>query len=75
MGQLALNPEKTTSRSALQEDINSIFATGFFSDVRAVPEDTPLGVRVTFVVRPNPVFTQCAGASQCRYERPVRFAS
>jgi outer membrane protein insertion porin family len=48
-------PGRTTTRSQLQEDINSIFATGFFSDVRAVPEDTPLGVRVTFEVLPNPV--------------------
>jgi outer membrane protein insertion porin family len=48
-------PGRTTTRSQLQEDINAIFATGFFSNVRAVPEDTPLGVRVTFVVQSNPV--------------------
>ncbi len=47
----------TTTRTQLQQDINAVFATGFFSDVRAVPEDTPLGVRVTFVVQPNPVLT------------------
>jgi outer membrane protein insertion porin family len=51
-------PGRTTTRSQLQEDINSIFATGFFSDVRAVPEDTPLGVRVTFEVSLNPVLQQ-----------------
>lgn len=48
-------PGRTTTRSQLQEDINAIFATGYFSNVRAVPEDTPLGVRVTFEVQPNPV--------------------
>ena len=48
-------PGRTTTRSQLQEDINSVFATGFFSDVRAVPEDTPLGVRVSFVVQANPI--------------------
>jgi outer membrane protein insertion porin family len=48
-------PGRTTTRSGLQEDINAIFATGFFSNVRAQPEDTPIGVRVTFVVQPNPV--------------------
>jgi outer membrane protein insertion porin family len=48
-------PGRTTTRSQLQEDINAIFATGFFSNVRAVPEDTPLGVRVTFDVQLNPV--------------------
>ncbi|RZM82971.1 BamA/TamA family outer membrane protein [Leptolyngbya iicbica] len=51
-------PGQTTTRSQIQEDINNIFATGFFSNVRAVPTDTPLGVRVTYVVSPNPVLTQ-----------------
>ncbi|GCL57604.1 BamA/TamA family outer membrane protein [Microcystis aeruginosa] len=49
-------PGRSTTRSQLQEDINAVFATGFFADVRAVPQDTPLGVRVTFEVQPNPVF-------------------
>ncbi|NDJ15731.1 BamA/TamA family outer membrane protein [Myxacorys almedinensis A] len=47
-------PGQTTTRSQLQEDINAVFATGFFSNVRATPTDTPLGVRVTFDVTPNP---------------------
>lgn len=47
-------PGRTTTRSQLQEDINAVFATGFFSNVQAIPEDTPLGVRVTFAVQPNP---------------------
>ncbi|MGG6267421.1 BamA/TamA family outer membrane protein [Leptolyngbya sp. AN03gr2] len=46
---------RTTTRTQLQNDINAIFATGFFSNVRATPEDTPLGVRVTFEVAANPV--------------------
>jgi outer membrane protein insertion porin family len=48
-------PGRTATRSQLQEDINAVFATGFFANVRAEPEDTPLGVRVTFVVQPNPI--------------------
>lgn len=48
-------PGSTATRGQLQEDINAIFATGFFANVRAEPEDTPLGVRVTFVVQPNPI--------------------
>ncbi|MBE9137714.1 BamA/TamA family outer membrane protein [Nodosilinea sp. LEGE 07088] len=48
---------RTTTRTQLQQDINSIFATGFFADVDASPEDTDLGVRVTFIVAPNPVLT------------------
>ncbi|MFH7025189.1 MAG: BamA/TamA family outer membrane protein [Heteroscytonema crispum UTEX LB 1556] len=49
---------RTTTRTQLQEDINAIFGTGFFANVQAVPEDTPLGVRVSFVVQPNPVLTK-----------------
>ncbi|MEM6403229.1 MAG: POTRA domain-containing protein, partial [Cyanobacteria bacterium P01_D01_bin.116] len=43
------------TRAQLQQDINAIFATGYFTNVRAVPEDTNLGVRIQFVVEPNPV--------------------
>jgi len=50
-------PGRTTTRTQLQEDINDIFGTGFFSNVRAEPADTPLGVKVTFFVEPNPVLT------------------
>jgi outer membrane protein insertion porin family len=49
---------QTTTRSQLQEDINAIFKTGFFSNVQAFPEDTPLGVRVSFIVAPNPVLSK-----------------
>ena len=56
-GAIRTQPGRTTTRSQLQEDINSIFATGYFANVRAVPEDTPLGVRVTFVVQPNPILS------------------
>ncbi len=48
---------RTTTRTQLQQDINSIFATGFFADVDALPEDTDLGVRVTFFAQPNPVLS------------------
>jgi outer membrane protein insertion porin family len=52
---ISTRPGQITTRSQLQVDINAIFATGFFRAVRAEPSDTPLGVRVTFVVQPNPV--------------------
>nr|OEJ78122.1 hypothetical protein A5482_14045 [Cyanobacterium sp. IPPAS B-1200] len=48
-------PGRTTTRTQLQEDINAIFATGFFSNANVVPSDTPLGVRITYTVAPNPV--------------------
>ncbi|MGA1622262.1 MAG: BamA/TamA family outer membrane protein [Synechocystis sp.] len=50
-------PGRTTTRSQLQEDVNAIYATGFFSNVKVSPSDTPLGVRVTFEVQANPTFT------------------
>jgi outer membrane protein insertion porin family len=54
-GAIATRPGQSTTRSQLQVDINAIFATGYFSAVRAEPTDTPLGVKVTFIVQPNPV--------------------
>lgn len=57
-GAIQTRPGQIATRSQLQQDINAVFATGFFSNVRAVPEDTPLGVRVTFYVQPNPVLQQ-----------------
>ncbi|MGB6296354.1 MAG: BamA/TamA family outer membrane protein, partial [Rivularia sp. (in: cyanobacteria)] len=48
-------PGKTITRAQLQQDIDAIFATGYFANVRVVPEETSLGVRIKFVVEPNPV--------------------
>lgn len=47
-------PGRTTTSSQLQEDVNAIFATGFFGRVEPLAEETPLGVRVIFEVLPNP---------------------
>jgi outer membrane protein insertion porin family len=51
-------PGQSVSRSQLQDDIDRIIKTGRFAKVQAVPQDTALGVRVTFVVEPNPVLKQ-----------------
>jgi outer membrane protein insertion porin family len=51
---------RTTTRSQLQEDVNAVYATGFFSNVQVTPEDTALGVRITFSVQPNPVLNKVA---------------
>ncbi len=51
-------PGRTTTRSQLQEDVNAIAATGFFNDVEVIPADTPLGVRLTFAVKLNPLLRQ-----------------
>jgi outer membrane protein insertion porin family len=73
-GAISTRPGLTTTRSQIQTDINAIFATGSFSQVRAEPEDTPKGVKVTFIVQPNPVLrrVQTAGTqslTQAEVER------
>jgi outer membrane protein insertion porin family len=55
---ISTQPGRTTTRGQLQEDVNAIFATGFFANVTQVPEDTPLGVRITFRVEVNPVLSR-----------------
>ena len=55
---LTVRPGTTTSRSAVKADIDAIYATGWFSDVRVRPTDGPLGVRLVVTVSPNPVLTE-----------------
>ncbi|WP_231937639.1 BamA/TamA family outer membrane protein [Geminocystis sp. NIES-3709] len=52
------NPGRTTTRSRLQEDINAIYATGYFSNVKVTPEDTQYGVKITYDLQPNPVLNK-----------------
>lgn len=52
---ISTKPGRPTTRTKLQADINAVFATGYFSNVQATPEDTEIGVRVTFLVSPNPI--------------------
>ncbi|WP_448527718.1 BamA/TamA family outer membrane protein [Parathermosynechococcus lividus] len=68
---ITTRPGGTATRSQLQQDTNAIFATGFFADVNAQPSDTPLGVRITFVVRPYPILraVQVAGNQVLSQER------
>ncbi len=51
-------PGRTATRSQLQEDVNAIYATGFFANVQVTPADTPLGVRITYAVEVNPILEQ-----------------
>ena len=53
-------PGRTTTRTQLQEDVNAVYATGYFQNVEVTPADTPLGVRITFVVEANPVLNNVA---------------
>jgi outer membrane protein insertion porin family len=56
--EIRTQPGRTTTRTLLQEDVNLIYATGFFNNVRVTPEDTPLGVRIIFAVDANPILKE-----------------
>ncbi|AFY59609.1 BamA/TamA family outer membrane protein [Synechococcus sp. PCC 6312] len=68
---ISTRPGGTATRTQLQQDANAIFSTGFFADVKVDPSDTPLGVRVTFVVQPYPVLrgVQVAGNQILKQEK------
>ena len=54
---MEVRPGGSTTRSQLERDLTAIYATGWFSDVRVVPSDGPLGVRLEVTVTPNPVLS------------------
>jgi outer membrane protein insertion porin family len=68
-------PGRTITKAQLQEDIQRIFATGQFAQVRAEPQDTPLGVRITFVVEPNPVLQKVVVTGQTKLPESVTIAA
>lgn len=54
---MEVRPGGTTTRSQLERDLTAVYATGWFSNVRVVPTDGPLGVRLEVTVTPNPVLS------------------
>ena len=52
---MAVTPGTRVTRSELQTDLSAIYASGWFSDVRIQPVDSPLGVRLVVTVVANPV--------------------
>jgi len=57
-GAMTVTPGSQVTRSQLRKDLGAIYATGWFSDVRMVPKDGPLGVRLVVTVLPYPVLTK-----------------
>jgi outer membrane protein insertion porin family len=55
---MAATPGSRVTRTELQTDLSAIYASGWFSDVRIQPVDSPLGVRLMVVVVANPVLKQ-----------------
>jgi outer membrane protein insertion porin family len=65
---ISTEPGRTTTRTQLQEDVNAVYATGFFQNVEVTPGDTPLGVRITFIVEANPVLNNVAVVTEPQRE-------
>jgi outer membrane protein insertion porin family len=57
---LTVKTGQPTTRAQLEQNLNAIRAIGAFSAVEIVPEDTPKGVRLSFVVAPYGVLNQVA---------------
>ena len=54
---MQVRPGRRVTRAELQRDLNAVQATGWFSDVRITPENSPLGVRVIVQVEPFPTLS------------------
>ena len=55
---MQVRPGSMVTREELQNDLNAIQATGWFSDVRITPQNSPLGVQVIVQVEPFPTLTE-----------------
>ena len=55
---MQVRPGSRVTREELKLDLDAIYATGWFSDVRIEPVNGPLGVQLAVQVVPNPVLTQ-----------------
>ena len=51
-------PGRTTTRAQLQQDVNAIYNTGFFNNIKVTPVDTPLGVKIVFDIQANPTLKE-----------------
>ncbi len=54
---MRVRPGARVTREELKQDLDSIYATGWFSRVRIEPKDGPLGVKLFVEVEPNPLLT------------------
>ena len=55
---MTVRPGSRVTREELKLDLDDIYATGWFSDVRIEPVNGPLGVQLAVQVVPNPVMTE-----------------
>ena len=55
---MTVRPGSRVTREELKLDLDAIYATGWFSDVRIEPVNGPLGAQLVVQVVPNPVLTR-----------------
>ena len=55
---MAIKPGSVINNKQLNNDLNSIYASGWFSGVKIKSQDGPLGVRLIVSVVPNPILTK-----------------
>ncbi len=52
---MSIKPGSIVNNRILNQDLNAIYASGWFSGVKIKPQDGPLGVRLIVNVVPNPI--------------------
>ena len=52
---MSIKPGSIVNNQILSQDLNAIYASGWFSGVKIKPQDGPLGVRLIVDVVPNPI--------------------
>ena len=55
---MSIKPGSIVNNRILNQDLNAIYASGWFSGVKIKSEDGPLGVRLIVNVVPNPILTK-----------------
>ena len=55
---MSIKPGNIINNQILNKDLNSIYASGWFSGVKIKSEDSPLGVRLIVSVVPNPILNK-----------------
>ena len=57
---MSIKPGSLVNNTKLQKDLNSIYLSGWFSEVKFKTEDGPLGVRLVVNIVPNPILKEIA---------------
>ena len=55
---MSIKPGSLVNNAKLQKDLNSIYLSGWFSEVKFKTEDGPLGVRLIVNIVPNPILKE-----------------